>query len=303
MRKRTLHAHTAIGYPVTNRRFHLTTKVFALLFVFMSLQALAKENDVTPNGFPLHPVPLEAPTIRTDEGENMTVSSIASETGYWINGKEVHFVDKLIANADPKSFKFFDNSVYAKDKHSVYAREKKLKGADPASFVPIAMAYAKDNAHSYHWHTTISGADSKSFRVLDPRSAYSRDKLHLFKRHLQVDKIDPDSFRYLDAGIFTDKNGAYSISPVSDDSTSVKLTPITNVDPKTLVALGRRYFKDNKTVFTMTFDGKLNVIPGSDARSFESLKSGWAKDKSHVYRDGERMDGVSPIDFKVPDSH
>lgn len=285
--------------PIINGRFHLTMMGLALVLIFMTVQTLAQENGVTSNDFPLKPLPLEAPIIRTHEGENIIASSIASETGYWIKGKEVYFIDKLITNADPKTFKYFDNSVYAKDKLSVYAREKRLMGADPASFIPIDSSYAKDSARCYYWHNIISGADLKSFRVLDSRESFSRDKLHLFASHLKMDKIDPDSFQYLDGGIFTDKNGAYSIST---SSTSIRLTPIANVNPKTLVALGWGYFKDNKTVFTMTFDGKLNPIPGSDAQSFEVLKSGWARDKSHVYDDGKKVGGVSPNDFKVPDS-
>ena len=285
--------------PMFNARFHPTMPSLALLLILMTVQTLAQEKSVTPNGFPLKSPPLEAPTIQTHEGENITASSIASETGYWIKGKEVYFIDKPIANADPKTFKYFDNSVYAKDKLSVYAREKKLVGADTVSFIPMDMSYAKDSARCYYWHNVISGADPKSFRVLESRESFSRDKLHVFASHSKIENIDPDSFQYLDGGIFTDKNGAYSIS---GSSTSVELTPLTNVNPKTLAALGWGYFKDNKLVFTMTFDGKLNAIPGADVQSFEVLKSGWARDKSHVYDDGKKVEGVSPIDFNVPDS-
>ena len=174
-----------------------------------------------------------------------------------------------------------------------------LHGVDISTFTPIAGSFAKDKSHVYYWHNTINGADVKSFKVIDAENAYSRDQSYLYSGHLKVDQVDPDTFQYLDSGIIKDNKAVYSLSKSKD---AIKITTIHTVDFKTLVALGWSYFKDINTVFVVTFDGTLRTIPGADVNSFQVLKSDWAKDKSFVYLDGKKMDGINPSGFTPPDS-
>ena len=173
------------------------------------------------------------------------------ETGYWRTNNEVFFVDTKIKNADPKTFYFFNNTVFAVDKNRAYARDMNLHGVDLSTFTPIAGSFAKDKSHVYYWHNTINGADVKSFKVIDAENAYSRDQSYLYSGHLKVDQVDPDTFQYLDSGIIKDNKAVYSLSKSQD---AIKITTLHTADPKTLVALGWRYFKDINTVFVVTFE-------------------------------------------------
>jgi hypothetical protein len=77
------------------------------------------------------------------------------------------------------SFMVLPNKSFAKDKHQVYYKGKKIKHASAKSFEYLTNSeygYAKDNLHAYFDNEVILTADPKSFKVLEfPYSCDAND--------------------------------------------------------------------------------------------------------------------------------
>ena len=266
------------------------------LLLIQSSQLLAMDHA----DFKLKPIPFKAPSIKTVQGDNIQVSYIESETGYWRTNTDVFFTATKIKNADPKTFQFFDNTVFGMDKRRVFARETALAGADVSSFIPLGMSYAKDKSQVYYWHNTLPKADPNSFKLIDARDAYSSDKSHVFSGYVILKDIDPKSFQVISGNLVKDSGGIYYISGPSN---AKKTKPIKNADPQSLVLIKFSYFKDKNNIYFLSHEGELTPVPGADIESFEVFKSGWdwAKDKSHVYQDGKMKPGLNPNGFSPPE--
>ena len=50
---------------------------------------------------------------------------------------------------------------YGKDKNSVYFKNMKIEGADPASFVMLEQGYYKDKRYLYFYGKRLEGSDSR----------------------------------------------------------------------------------------------------------------------------------------------
>lgn len=111
-----------------------------------------------------------------------------SSTGYqkkhgdwvWVTNDENFGVRQhLIVGIDQSSFMVLPNKSFAKDKHQVYYKGKKIKHASAKSFEYLTNSeygYAKDNLHAYFDNEVILTADPKSFKVLEfPYSCDAND--------------------------------------------------------------------------------------------------------------------------------
>lgn len=76
------------------------------------------------------------------------------------------------------------------------------------------------------------------------------------------------------------------------------------IDPSSLKAFeGSVYTYDNKHFYSVQDEGNLKnplkIMPGVDAESFKVISGGFAKDKNHVYFEGEKLtiEGLDREDF------
>ena len=108
-------------------------------------------------------------------GEPLT----AFDGGYATDGTYVYYLDYVIDNADPSSFRIVGD--YGVDVNSVYFHDTPVDGADPSTFhvVPEKDSpysyYAADNTHVYFSGSAIGVADPQTFETVpgDPYLGYS----------------------------------------------------------------------------------------------------------------------------------
>jgi hypothetical protein len=116
----------------------------------------------------------------------------------------------IIKTADPATFHALDKGIrethyrwksfsgFAADKNDVYhytltiGKPSILKGADPATFIPLGCDYGKDANSVYFQHTKVPKADPATFRLLGLH--YARDFRHIFYCNRIVDEADLSSF-------------------------------------------------------------------------------------------------------------
>lgn len=200
---------------------------------------------------------------------------ILSCAGYKNDGKKITYsvsrsnhiafgITKIeVKNADLASFEEMDDSRYGKDSNNVFFEGKQVSGADTKSFKVIGEAHARDNKRGYYEGVAISGSEGKSFREIDRYfSADSREVYYLGK---PLGVMEPDKFRY----VFPDDEE--NISGGADDRWTTD---------------GHFYFK------------KEVKVPSEDYSDIVVFKNECiAKDKKWVYFYGKRL-GAAESDRK-----
>ena len=78
--------------------------------------------------------------------------------------------------------------MYAKDNSSVYVNDKKIPGADLASFNLLGENYARDGKHVFYKTKIVKGADPATFKVYphDFGNADSEDARHQYHEGVKV---------------------------------------------------------------------------------------------------------------------
>lgn len=218
-------------------------------------------------------------------------------------------------------FKTFDSvGPYVKDKNAVYYSHSypcyydcipyyyniasRLSNADSKTFELISGRWAKDVNNIYFAGEIIEEIGLDSFVILD--EFYVKDKNYVYKtgtdpdsREFKVFKIenaDPDSFKVIKRGLAKDKNYVYA-----------DISIIKYIDPRTFEDLTGKYYKDKNHIYYYDLDygasGEFNcrncrIIEEVDMESFEVISEfGYAKDKNHVYKEGEILEGEDPKTF------
>ena len=68
-------------------------------------------------------IPYQPPKEKVVQGENMVVVTTEDETAYWRDNENVYYRKKIIPGADPNSFRYIVDTVFAIDKNTAYANE------------------------------------------------------------------------------------------------------------------------------------------------------------------------------------
>lgn len=109
--------------------------------------------------------------------------------GYAKDGKHVFFRNKIVEKADPSSFTTFaDNenslveTLYAKDKHSIYVNEHQFLAADVSTFKILNEKYTLDKNSVYYKMKKMRNADPATFTVFPHLmgDADAEDKHHRY---------------------------------------------------------------------------------------------------------------------------
>jgi len=97
--------------------------------------------------------------------------------GYYNDKNHVYFENKIIEDADSKSFEFI-GWMYAKDKNNAYYRGKKIDNVDILTFEHAGTWYAKDKNVIYVHGKKIDESNPESFE--DLKEGYAKDKNNVY---------------------------------------------------------------------------------------------------------------------------
>lgn len=222
---------------------------------------------------------------------------------------------------------------YAKDKNHAYSYFPILKtelyhlnpptlisGADAKTFEPIyyqgfgenngngvdewLSEFAKDVNSVYVVYTRLPDSDPKTISILGSQirgGDYAKDEKHVYCGRGILSGADPRSFVSLGYGYGRDADTIW------DFCTKITV-PNIELDLKTFYAINEAYTKDARAVYIMQPPGMdsvpygvttFSVISGADPETFQEIgRSGYMKDRSHVYVDGSIIDGADPSSFE-----
>lgn len=167
----------------------------------------------------------------------------SQETSYITDETDVYYTDKKLIGADPATFRV--GSYYAEDKYSVYRFGEKLPKADPETFVEKEneYLYSHDANHIYYGAKIIDGADMKTFKF-DHSYDYSWDKNHVYYHEKRIPAADPGSFSVVGSVCFSNR----FIFGKDKDTVFRNGERIEELDPKTFEIVDDMYARDVNTI-------------------------------------------------------
>lgn len=159
---------------------------------------------------PKRPKPIDK---RVPEVKNERVDA------YQIKNGEVHYRQsgnmRKVKEADPETFIALDEN-YGKDKDHAYFRNFPIEGADAKTFEPIDELWSKDGDKAFCSRVSVfkkimEEADAETLEKVG--KGYYKDKDNVFKDcHIsEIPDIDPETFEIVDENTVKDKNGTYDM--------------------------------------------------------------------------------------------
>ncbi len=131
--------------------------------------------------------------------------------GWGVDAKHVFYTEDLVAEAAPSTFEVMDFSTGKDDKH-VYRAGKKCDICDVETFVALDFDWYKDKNSVFQRTVKLEDADPDSFVVLS--DWFSKDKRYAYENSLKIIGADAESFKLRQCGISKvsaqDKNRCYS---------------------------------------------------------------------------------------------
>ena len=176
----------------------------------------------------------------------------------------------FLEGVDNASFHRLSRPDYAADKSSVFHKNLKVPGADPASFRSLEGAYWRDAKKVYLDGSEIVGADPETFKLLS-KPGWSCDKKDVYTGMTALHVRDVSSFTLLQ-GVWAKDDKAYYANGAL---LAYKTVPC---DYSTFVILNGSYAKDKDRGYWQGMP-----IEHSDGPSFQALNEFLARDKDHEY--------------------
>ena len=258
---------------------------------------------------------------------------------YGIEDGEVYYINRKIEGADAKTFEVFEDDEYAKDKKNIYYGDKVLNEADPKSFKSlskISSGLGKDKNNLYFFEDKVNNIDIKTLEIMtDEFSIYLKDKngvyiLFSYNGGLPVDldngiispkilkNVDKQTFQLIGGGYSKDKNSVYYIGKKIDGVAPQNFKVLKDyifTDGKNVYLYGEKkedidlqtlkFFDDNSSYFfdknNIYFQG--DKLENADFKSFKIMESNFSKDKNNVYAGNEKIDGADAKTFEVIDTY
>ncbi|MEZ0389859.1 MAG: DKNYY domain-containing protein [Verrucomicrobium sp.] len=223
-----------------------------------------------------------------------------SASGYHVRGAKVYYHGGFgisspveLTGADAASFRKLDDieprSYYAQDKSNVYYCGKVMPEAQPATFVRMRNAYARDARQVYYQGYAIS-SDAANFKLLDELAGKDSRRVYWCGH---VISEDAPNFRYVG------HSGAVAYHRDRQQVFANGIR-IEGADSATFRILSQTYSRDSKRVYQLT-----KPVFGADSNTFQVLTRFYTKDASQVFWDGKLIAGANPETFVIlnEDSH
>lgn len=103
--------------------------------------------------------------------------------------------ERLIKDADPKTFKTLKNDIYAVDKNHVFYKGGIILKADPKTFKLLGNGYAIDKNRAYYYGELIENSTSRGFEIIN--SYYSKDYKNIFYTTFSLNVCSVKSFKFV----------------------------------------------------------------------------------------------------------
>lgn len=222
------------------------------------------------------------------------------DNGFIKKGNNIYYHNKIDGsnkkiNVDIDTFKIFDcikdscnKRAYAKDKNNIYDGDDLIEEADPITFKPLNLFYAKDEYNVYYVNECKGYAEYKKIEDADPEtfevlcgSIYAKDKNNVYLKGKIILNVDSKTFNsvkiFNNCKYFKDKNNVYTEN----------IEKIENADSETFEVLFYEsnfsdiyyYAKDKNNVYCVQ-----NKLENSDVETFVVLGYSHAKDKNNCYK-------------------
>lgn len=195
-----------------------------------------------------------------------------------------------LSRVDTETFEVFPNTLYSKDKNSIYFNEIKINDANFATFSPIDDTYAKDINNVYYLGRKIEYADPNGFTVIDDQYSFSKDKNFVYHYGKHINDLDPKTLTLV---LIPNQNKFF---PLFRDKSSIFLSErkINDADPITFKALSENFYQDKNNIYFQN-----QKIPNVDAESFQVINQQYAKDQHKVYWQSTIVEGADPNSMEI----
>lgn len=226
-----------------------------------------------------------------------------------------------LSRVDTETFEVFPNTIYSKDKNSIYFKEIKINDVNFATFSPIDGTYAKDINNVYYLGRKIEYADPNGFTVINNQYSFSKDKNNIYFQNQKIPNVDAESFQVINQQYAKDQHKVYWQNTIVEgaDPNSMEIILYdtheisfffkdkhavynqgnkTDFDLQSFELLTSQIAKDKNNVYFI-YDEYIVPINKSDPASFMMINKDYAKDKKHVYRLGSIIEGANPLTFKT----
>lgn len=173
-----------------------------------------------------------------------------------------------------------------------------VPGADASSYRVLNHAWSIDRGRVYLRGRPLKHVDRASFTVLN--ELYARDATRIFSSEGRLDGlIDPTSFEVLDDG-YCERWGSANYEGYARDARRVyfggRPRVIRGADPASFQVMAHLYARDRTHAY---LEGKR--IEGAEAATFEVITELYAKDANHVFYAGSLVEGADPSTFALLD--
>ena len=229
---------------------------------------------------------------------------------YFISKKR--FIYKL-SEADPSTFISLKYG-YAKDKTTVWNKDKSFEVSDITSLIALDHQFVKDKNYVYLQNKKLGGVEGESFDRIN--SFYAKDKQKYFyiysdQVNYELKPVDCDyrSFELIDFTYTKDKNHVFFNGEKIKYSFSKDLENvffrnkvIDHADPNTFIlfeenetSLGETYYaKDKSNIYIND-----RIFSGADISTFKVLNEKYCTDKNGVYFQMKKVKNADPLSFNV----
>ena len=219
----------------------------------------------------------------------------------YIKAKVIHF------DIDVPSFKVLNGDIPMDKNHvyvlkDYYASDTKnsfriLDDADPSSFVPLNHDFAKDDNFIFRNNEKVTEVEYQSFEIINSEFCKDRYGIYHYRYRKPLQKLDSinslEVVSLTESCIRDDKNIYFYL----DRSKGQVINKIMHIPFKNYNQIS--FFKDKamiKVDHKIYYEGIF--LEKADALSFEEIRSGYAKDNTHVFYLGEIIPNADPKTFR-----
>lgn len=154
-------------------------------------------------------------------------------------------------------------------------------------------SYATDGVDVYYQDVPVSGADARSFELIDAGSGYAADDYAVYYGGKRLSGADPDTFQTLDGGFSKDAQHVYQGSELISTADAATFRTFQGT------GIAKAFVADATHVYTVTG----TLIPDANPQTFTYLGNGYGKDAERVYYvygengEGGVVQGADPATF------
>lgn len=212
-----------------------------------------------------------------------TIENIKNEflgAGYHRFSDHVDYHNRIIPNADPKTFKLLNSPIwteYAIDKERVFGFGKELTNADLTSFQTLSFRYAKDKNKVYCFGDTLESADAKTFETSEFIDPYAKDKNYTYFNCKILDE-ESETFEVLAPMIAKNKNNVFCHAFINTEADAQTYHILPSSKQKN--APSSLYAKDTNNVYFNCSQ----ILKYADTETFKIIDINLAMDKNNLYK-------------------